>query len=175
MALADQATCAVSGPPSPSLFGTARLWAAKPSCCGRSRGLGDTIQFIRYASLVKNSGGSVLVECQPVLVSLLQSCVGVDRVLARGSCLPPFDVHSPLLSLPRILGTTLSTIPAHSSLLGCRRQSGRALAPDDLPPRAGLQDRHRLAMQERVPCGLQTIRAPGSFCAVGCLAWRPPV
>ena len=133
------------------------------------QGLGDTIQFIRYVSLVKNSGGNVLVECQPVLVSLLQSCVGVDRVLARGFCLPPFDVQSPLLSLPCILGTTLSTIPAHSSLLGCRRQSGRALAPDDLPPRAGLQNRHRLAMQERLPCGLQTIRALAAFAPLAAL------
>ena len=84
---------------------TILLWA--------EQGLGDTLQFVRYASRVKNSGGSVIVECQPVLVSLLQSCVGVDRVLARGSCLPPFDVHAPLVSLPRILDTTLTTIPAH--------------------------------------------------------------
>ena len=75
-------------------------------------GFGDTIQLIRYASLLKNSGGSVIVECQPVLVPLLQSCVSVDRVVAQGCCLPPFDVHTSLMGLPRILGTTLSTIPA---------------------------------------------------------------
>ena len=74
-------------------------------------GLGDTIQFIRYAPLVKNKGAIVIVECQPTLLELLQSCVGVDRAVARGASLPPFDVHASLLSLPGILGTTLETIP----------------------------------------------------------------
>ena len=76
------------------------------------QGLGDTIQFIRYAPLVKSSGGTVILECQPALLRLLQSCAGVDRLLAKGSSLPHFDVHAPLLSLPGILETTLSTIPA---------------------------------------------------------------
>ena len=76
------------------------------------QGLGDTIQFIRYAALVKNRGGYVIVECQPALVALLQSCPGADRVVAQGSQLLPFDVQVPLMSLPRILGTTPSTIPA---------------------------------------------------------------
>ncbi len=76
------------------------------------QGLGDTIQFIRYAPLVKSSGGTVILECQPALLRLLQSCAGVDRLLAKGSSLPHFDVHAPLLSLPGILGTSLSTIPA---------------------------------------------------------------
>ncbi len=76
------------------------------------QGLGDTIQFVRYAPLVKRRGGTVILECQSALLRLLQSCAGVDRLLAKGSSLPHFDVHAPLLSLPGILGTTLSTIPA---------------------------------------------------------------
>ena len=32
------------------------------------QGLGDTIQFIRYAPLVKSSGGTVILECQPALL-----------------------------------------------------------------------------------------------------------
>ncbi len=81
------------------------------------QGLGDTIQFIRYAPLVKSSGGTVILECHPALLRLLQSCAGVDRLLAKGSSLPRFDVHAPLLSLPGILGTTLSTIPAEAPYL----------------------------------------------------------
>ncbi len=81
------------------------------------QGLGDTIQFIRYAPLVKRRGGTVVLECQPALLPLLQSCAGVDRLLAQGSSLPPFDVHAPLLSLPGILETTLSTIPAEAPYL----------------------------------------------------------
>src|SRR5262249_21891445 len=75
-------------------------------------GFGDTLQFIRYASLVKERGGRVLVACQPKLVPLLARSPGIDEVLAQGSELPSFDVWTPLLSLPRILGTTLETIPA---------------------------------------------------------------
>lgn len=76
------------------------------------QGLGDTLQFIRYVPLVKEKGGRVLVECQPALNELIRTCPGVDEVVSPPTPLPPFDVHVPLLSLPRILGTTLKTIPA---------------------------------------------------------------
>ena len=76
------------------------------------QGLGDTVQFIRYASLVKGSGGTVIVECQPALIPLLRGCAGIDQLVPRGSALPPFDVHAPLLDLPRIFHTTLATVPA---------------------------------------------------------------
>ena len=76
------------------------------------QGLGDTIQFVRYVPLVKKKGGMVILECQPALRRLLESCAGVDQLVPRGASLPPFDVHAPLLSLPGIFGTTLSTIPA---------------------------------------------------------------
>jgi tetratricopeptide (TPR) repeat protein len=76
------------------------------------QGLGDTLQFIRYAPLVKRLGATVIVECQPVLCGLLAGCHGIDHLVARGSPLPPFDVHVPLLSLPRLFGTVLDTVPA---------------------------------------------------------------
>ena len=76
------------------------------------QGMGDTIQFIRYVPLVKERGGQVIVACQSPLLSLLSSCPGIDQVLTGGADLPRFDCHSPLMSLPGILGTTLDTIPA---------------------------------------------------------------
>jgi Flp pilus assembly protein TadD len=76
------------------------------------QGLGDTLQFVRYAPLVKRLGGRVVVQCQPSLLSLLASCPGIDHLSAQGSALPDFDVHTPLLSLPGTFGTTLATIPA---------------------------------------------------------------
>jgi tetratricopeptide (TPR) repeat protein len=76
------------------------------------QGLGDTLQFIRYAELVKRQGGTVLIEVHPALASLLARCPGVDRVIAGGEPLPKFDVHLPLLSLPRVFGTSLETVPA---------------------------------------------------------------
>jgi hypothetical protein len=76
------------------------------------QGIGDTLQFIRYAPLVKQSGGTVIVECQRPLLRLLARCEGIDRLLGRGDGLPPFATQAPLLSLPRIFHTSLATIPA---------------------------------------------------------------
>jgi hypothetical protein len=57
-------------------------------------------------------GATVLLEVHPPLRSLLASLDGVAGVFARGERLPEFDLHLPLLSLPRLFGTTLSGIPA---------------------------------------------------------------
>ncbi|HLZ30211.1 MAG TPA: methyltransferase domain-containing protein [Chloroflexota bacterium] len=75
------------------------------------QGLGDTLQFARYAPLVKAGVGRVLLECQPELRGLLEGMPGVDVVLSRGDPLPDFDVQAPLMSLPWLVGTLLSTIP----------------------------------------------------------------
>src|SRR5262249_19290790 len=76
------------------------------------QGLGDTIQFIRYAPLVKERGGRLIVECPWMLASLFQTCCGIDLVLAEGESLPEFDVQAPLMSLPAIFGTKLKTVPS---------------------------------------------------------------
>lgn len=76
------------------------------------QGLGDTLQFIRYAPMLKQRGANVVVECQPALVPLLRRCEGIDRLIPKGEPLPEFDVHSPLLSLPSAFRTTMADIPA---------------------------------------------------------------
>ena len=76
------------------------------------QGLGDTIQFARYLPLVKERGGTVLFESQPALAHLCATVSGADQVVAVGDVLPSFDVRVPLLSLPGLFGTTLTTIPA---------------------------------------------------------------
>ena len=75
-------------------------------------GRGDAIQFVRFAPLVKQRGGRVIVECRRDLVGFLASCAGVDELVADDAELPSFDVQAPLLDVPAILGTTLSSIPA---------------------------------------------------------------
>jgi predicted O-linked N-acetylglucosamine transferase (SPINDLY family) len=77
------------------------------------QGLGDTLQFIRYVPLVKGQGGTVIVECQPAILSLLARTPGIDQLVAKGQALPHFDVQAPLMSLPRIFGSTLANLPAN--------------------------------------------------------------
>lgn len=76
--------------------------------------LGDTLQFIRFAQWAKAAGGTVLVRCQRALVPLLSRCPGIDRLLAEGEPLPRFDVHAPLMSLPRILHIPLDKLTGES-------------------------------------------------------------
>ena len=77
----------------------------------QEQGFGDMIQFIRFIPLVKERGGTIIIECQPELLRLFSSVPGVDRVVPKGRPLPKFDVFAPMLSLPRILGTTEKNIP----------------------------------------------------------------
>jgi hypothetical protein len=56
-------------------------------------------------------GGSIVLEVQPELASLLRTMPGVT-VFPRGAPRPPFDLQLPLMDLPRVFGTTLDTVPA---------------------------------------------------------------
>ncbi|SMH41067.1 tetratricopeptide repeat protein [Azospirillum agricola] len=76
------------------------------------QGVGDTMQFVRFAQIAQARGARVIVECNTQLTRLLDGMPGVDRVIGRTSPLPPHDAHVPLLSLPQELGISLDTIPA---------------------------------------------------------------
>jgi tetratricopeptide (TPR) repeat protein len=76
------------------------------------QGLGDTLQFVRYAPLVKEFGGTVIVACQQVLLNLLSRSPGIDQLVPQESFTGRADQHAPFLSLPHIFKTTLATIPA---------------------------------------------------------------
>jgi tetratricopeptide (TPR) repeat protein len=76
------------------------------------QGFGDTFQFVRYTALVKERGGTVVVECQRPLTRLLTGQAGIDHLVPRGyppHC--PVEVYASLGSLPGMLGTSLVTIP----------------------------------------------------------------
>ena len=81
------------------------------------QGLGDVVQFVRYLPLVAARGGRVVFEVPPHLVRLFQGIDGADTLLRGGEPLPPFDFHAPLLDLPRLLNTSLETIPSHDFYL----------------------------------------------------------
>ena len=78
------------------------------------QGFGDTIQFARYIPLIAERGGRVVFECQASLYRLFSNCSEFRNIdlIKQGDKLPKFDFHSALLTLPNLVGTTLSTIPA---------------------------------------------------------------
>lgn len=76
------------------------------------QGMGDTLHFIRYARLVHEHGGQVIVACSRPLIPLLSRCPEIERCFAQDEPLPSFDVQAPLLSLPGVFGSTLQDLPA---------------------------------------------------------------
>lgn len=81
------------------------------------QGVGDTMQFVRFAQMAQARGARVIVECNTQLTRLLTSMPGVHQVIGRTSPIPPHDAHIPLLSLPQHLGISLASIPAEAPYL----------------------------------------------------------
>jgi len=105
------------------------------------QGLGDTLQFCRYAAQVASRGARVVLEAPRALTHLLGSLPGVAQVVTRGEPLPPFDYHCPLLSLPLAFGTTPDTIPASIPYLrsgAARSQYWKVKLGERSRPRVGL-------------------------------------
>ena len=75
------------------------------------QGLGDTIFFGRYVTLIAERGGVPLFHVQPSMVELAGSIKGVAEVIREGTPLPAFDLHLPIMSAPGIFGTTEETVP----------------------------------------------------------------
>ena len=97
------------------------LWDGAP-LAGRTivllgeQGLGDTLQFVRFAPLVKQRGGHVVVECSPPLMKLLDRCPGVDSLVTPhdplpASPLPDGKVEASLMSLPGIFCCSQASLP----------------------------------------------------------------
>ena len=93
-------------------------WDGKTSLVGKTlfllceQGLGDTLQFCRYVPLLCAAGAKVLMGVQTELEGLLRTLPGSPQVLRWGETIPHFDLTCPIMSLPRMFETTLTTIPA---------------------------------------------------------------
>jgi tetratricopeptide (TPR) repeat protein len=94
------------------------LWLGAESPAGKTillygeQGLGDTIQFCRYAKLLADLNARVILEVKAPLRNLLSNLEGVSEVVAKGGELPGHDFQCPLLSLPLAFKTTLASIPS---------------------------------------------------------------
>jgi len=103
-------------------------WLGNESLKGKTillhaeQGLGDALQFCRYAKTVAGLGAKVILEVHPALVNVLQGLDGVEVLLPRKAALPPFDFHCPLLSLPLAFRTDLDTIPSDAGYVHSDQQ-----------------------------------------------------
>jgi tetratricopeptide (TPR) repeat protein len=75
------------------------------------QGLGDSIQFVRYARLLNERGATVYCCCHRPLLNLLRPMEGVSGVYLLGEQLPPVNYQVSMMELPRVLRTNIDSIP----------------------------------------------------------------
>ena len=90
------------------------------------QGLGDTLQFVRYAKLLAAEGANVMVECSAALHPLLARTPGVSQWISPADPAPAADGCVPMMSMPHRMQTTLETIPAGLPYLFADRQRVQA-------------------------------------------------
>jgi tetratricopeptide (TPR) repeat protein len=102
---------------------TEPLWLGREPIAGKrlllysEQGLGDAVQFCRFAKSVADLGATVILEVQPALANLVQGLDGVARVIVESDPPPELDYRCPLLSVPLALKTTFDTIPGAGGYL----------------------------------------------------------
>jgi hypothetical protein len=93
-----------------------RFWDGRPLHGNRVllrclHGLGDTLQFIRYAPLIRARASCLIIEAQPALKQLITVSKLADQVITWGESEPAWDQQVEIMELPRIFRTTLRSIP----------------------------------------------------------------
>jgi Tfp pilus assembly protein PilF len=71
-------------------------------------GLGDTLQFIRFAKLLHDQGAYVMVIVPDSLHPLLRECSYIDEVLGIGKPMPAYDDTATIMGLGAIMHATES-------------------------------------------------------------------
>ncbi len=91
------------------------------------QGLGDAIQFSRYAALVAARGAEVILQVHAPLERLMRSLAvaraGQAQIARLGEEPPEFDIECPLMSLPAVFGATVETVPWPGAYLGADAQA----------------------------------------------------
>lgn len=80
------------------------------------QGLGDTLQFVRYLSLMQSLDGDVVFACPERLIKLLQPVAGNIAIVPLGKK-TGHDVQSPLMSLPRLFHDALPFEPSDGAYI----------------------------------------------------------
>lgn len=105
------------------------------------QGLGDTIQFLRYARALKARGATVWLKVPPELEEVGRQTAGIDRVLPHGETALDFDFFVHTMSLPAAFETSLATIPAEVPYIAvdsARRDKWRGRLARTAPLQVGL-------------------------------------
>jgi hypothetical protein len=100
-----------TGAADPHRMWTGESWRGRRIMLRCLHGLGDTIQFIRYASLLRADCARLVVQTHPQLVRLLEAIPAIDEVLTWGEDRNDWDLQMEINELPRAFRTTLETIP----------------------------------------------------------------
>ena len=112
--------------------------AGKTLLIHSEQGLGDTMQFCRYARLAEVRGARVILSVQDRLGRLIRGGLSTTiEVIGTTQAPGDFDFHIPLLSLPGLFGTRLESIPAVGSYLFA--EPGRVEHWRTLLPQSGLR------------------------------------
>lgn len=93
-------------------------WTGQQPLQGKSlyihseQGLGDTLQFCRYAHLAQQRGARVILAVWPQLRDLIRTLSASIEVISTTEVAPPTDYQAALMSLPRAFATRLENVPA---------------------------------------------------------------
>ncbi len=74
-------------------------------------GLGDILQYVRFAKLLKEKGATVIVHTPKPLLSLFKQCDYIDQVVLAGTENPPFDVLTSMQSIPYLFDIDERVLP----------------------------------------------------------------
>jgi tetratricopeptide (TPR) repeat protein len=109
------------------------------------QGMGDVIQFCRYLPLLEARGARVVLLIDrewAQLAPLLRSLDGIAQLALELAEVASFDLHCPLLDLPRLFDTRLETVPAAVPYLAAdaaRRAVWRRWFAENHPADGGLR------------------------------------
>lgn len=95
----------------------APLWAGEPLAdksilMFAEQGLGDTIQFARYATLLKERGAEVHCQCNQSVADLMATIDGISAIYTLTQAAPQVDFQVSMMELPRLFATDAETVPA---------------------------------------------------------------
>jgi len=105
------------------------------------QGAGDTIQFSRFLPLLAGRVGKIYFQVPSLLWELMSTLDIEMQLLERNDPLPEFDAHAYLMSLPRLLGTTMESLPFGGGYLKAdskKTDEWKARLPEDGRLKVGL-------------------------------------